>query len=128
MAKIRIQRFESELERLFSIALTTKVQDPRLDRLTITEVRLSPDLQFAKVFFSYYEPDETIPKPSKAELEALFTKCSGFLKNEIAQAHLMRTIPQLSFIYDDTEEKAAGIDRILDQIAQNRSSKEKEGE
>jgi ribosome-binding factor A len=128
MSKIRTQRFESELEKLFSVALASKAQDPRLDQVTVTHVRLSPDQQFAKVFFSYYQPDATVPQPTKQELEALLTKSSGFLKHEIAEAHLMRVIPQLSFHYDDTEEKAAKIESLLERIAREREARESGGD
>jgi ribosome-binding factor A len=108
MSAIRIQRLEKELTKLISITLNMKMRDPRLHWVTITGLTLSKDLHYAKIFISHYNN-----KASHKKILELLTKASGFIKKEIAGAKLMRTIPEISFLYDDTEDKAAHMDKLL---------------
>ncbi len=112
MPRIRIQRMESELEQLFSLALSQNARDPRLQWVTITRVKLTPDMQFARIYFTCMD-DEGDP----AQLTALLTRASGFFKGVIAGAHIMRAIPDLRFIHDDTEDRAAHIENLFDSLS-----------
>ncbi|HNX38158.1 MAG TPA: 30S ribosome-binding factor RbfA [Candidatus Cloacimonadota bacterium] len=108
MKSYRIPRLQEELKKIFNIALSQKLNNPKLQWVTITEVVLSKDLRYAKLYFSHYSN----PLSHRTILE-LLVKSSGFLKKQIAGAQLMRTIPELSFFYDETEEKAARVDTLL---------------
>ncbi len=54
-----------------------------------------------------------ITPPVMTKSENFLIKSSGFLKKQIAGAQIMRTIPELSFYYDDTEDRAAKVDTLL---------------
>ncbi len=108
MKSYRIPRLQEELKKIFNVALSQKLNNPKLQWVSITEVVLSKDLRYAKLYFSHYNN----PLSHKTILE-LLTKSSGFLKKQIAGAQLMRTIPELSFFYDETEEKAQRVDSLL---------------
>ena len=112
MPRIRVQRMESELERLFSLALQQDVRDPRLSWVTVTDVKLSPDMQFARVFFTYLEEEGV----DTAIMTDLLTRATGVFKSKIAAAHLMRTIPDIRFVHDETEERAQRIQAIFDTL------------
>lgn len=120
MPKIRILKAEAELERILNIALSEKTRDPRLEWITFTRINLSPDFQFCTVHFTYLD-DENI-KPG--EMARILTKCSGVFKQAIAEAHLLRVIPQLTFIHDTAEAEARKMDEILDKIRLERESRE----
>jgi len=47
------------------------------------------------------------------------TKASGFFKKEIAEAHLLRRIPEIRFIYDDTGKKASNLESLLKKISED---------
>ncbi|MBM4403325.1 MAG: 30S ribosome-binding factor RbfA [Candidatus Cloacimonetes bacterium] len=111
MKSYRIPRLQSELKKLFNTALTHSLSDPNLQWVSITDIELSKDLRYAKVFFSHYNN----PLPHDKVKENL-VKTSGFLKKLIAGAQLMRTIPEISFHYDETEERAEKIDVLLSSI------------
>lgn len=108
MKSHRIPRLQEELKKIFNIALTQQLSDPALDWVTITEVVLSKDLRYAKLYFSHYNN----PATHDSIRESLI-KTSGFLKKQIAGAHIMRTIPELTFFYDDTEDRAEKVDTLL---------------
>jgi len=108
MKNYRIPRLQEELKKIFNITLSQKINDPQLAWVSITEVVISKDLRYAKLYFTHYNN----PASHEEVLESLI-KTSGFLKKQIAGAHIMRTIPELSFYYDDTEERAEKVDAIL---------------
>lgn len=108
MKNYRLPRLQEELKKLFNIALSQKLNDPKLAWVQITDVIISKDLHYAKLYFSHYNNPASHDK-----IKELLVKSSGFLKKQIAGAQLMRTIPELSFFYDETEERAAKMDNLL---------------
>lgn len=111
MKNYRIPRLQEELKKLFNIAISQKLNDPKLNWVQITDVVVSKDLHYAKLYFSHYN------NPANHEtIKELLIKSSGFLKKQIAGAKLMRTIPELSFFYDETEERAAKMDSLLSSL------------
>lgn len=108
MKSFRIPRLQEELKKIFNIALSQKINDPKLDWVQITEVIISKDLRYAKLYYSHFN------NPSSHEkIRETLIKTSGFLKKQIAGAQLMRTIPELSFFYDETEDRAEKMDSLL---------------
>ena len=108
MKNYRIPRLQSELKKLFNTALSQKLNDPKLAWVQITDVVISKDLHYAKLYFSHYNNPA-----SHEQIRELLMKSSGFFKKQIAGAQIMRTIPELSFYYDDTEDRAAKVDTLL---------------
>lgn len=108
MKSFRIPRLEGELKKIFNLALTQKINDPNLAWVNITAVSISKDLRYAKLYFSHYN------NPLDHEvIKQQLIKTSGFFKKLIAGANIMRTIPELSFYYDETEDRAEKIDLLL---------------
>ena len=83
------------------------MSDPRLEQVTITGVKLSPDLQLASVYFRVYTDD--CVKDSESGLIA----ATGFLRKELARRLTVRRIPNLRFFYDESIEKANRIEDLL---------------
>jgi ribosome-binding factor A len=111
MKSHRIERLQSELKKLLNVALTQKTRDPALDWVVITDVVISRDLQYAKIYFSHYNNPDT-----HENIRDHLIKTSGFLKKQIAGAHIMRTIPELTFYYDDSEDRAEKVENLLAKI------------
>ncbi|GAB1366956.1 hypothetical protein MASR1M36_18270 [Candidatus Cloacimonadaceae bacterium] len=111
MKNYRLPRLQEELKKLFNIAISQKLNDPKLSWVQITDVVISKDLHYAKLYYSHYNNPATHEK-----IKELLIKSSGFLKKQIAGAKLMRTIPELSFFYDETEERAAKMDSLLSSL------------
>lgn len=111
MKSYRMPRLQNELKKIFNTALSQKMNDPALDWVNITEVVLSKDLRYAKLYFTHFNNPASHDKIQKNLI-----KSSGFFKKIIAGAHIMRTIPELSFFYDDTEDRAEKVDALLASI------------
>jgi len=108
MKNYRIPRLQEELKKIFNITLSKKLGDPMLAWVNITDVVISKDLRYAKIYFSHYNNPA-----SHDEIREHLMKTSGFFKKQIAGAQIMRTIPELSFFYDDTEDRAAKVEALL---------------
>jgi ribosome-binding factor A len=108
MKSFRLERLQNELKKIFNTALTAKLYDPRLDWVQITDIVISKDLNYAKVYYSHYTNPHT-----HEEIKEYLIKATGFFKKQIAGAKLMRTIPEITFFYDETEERAAKVESLL---------------
>ena len=111
MKNYRIPRLQEELKKIFNITISQKLGDPALAWVTITDVVLSKDLRYAKLYFSHYANPA-----SHEEISEHLIKTSGFFKKQIAGAHIMRTIPELSYHYDDTEDRAEKVEALLARV------------
>jgi ribosome-binding factor A len=93
--------------------LEREVNDPRLSSLiSVTEVSVSADLRYAKVFVSILG-DET----NKRDMLAGFNAASGFLRKELSSYLRLRYIPQLSFHYDNSIERGARLLSLIEQVS-----------
>ncbi len=115
MSSIRVKRMEKELKKLISSVVTFKLRNPNLEQITITAVRLTSDFSSARIFFT-----DLSDSPKEKIIKSL-AKSSGFIKNEIAKAKMMRTIPDLQFLYDKVEEKAGKLEEIFRKIHEEES-------
>lgn len=111
MKSYRLERLQNEIKKIMNNALSTKLNDPRLDWVIISEVIISKDLNYAKVYFTHYNNPLSHDK-----IKELLNTASGFFKKQIAGAKLMRTIPEISYFYDETEERAARVDALLAKV------------
>ena len=97
-------------EELSSI-LRSEVKDPRIGFVTITEVVVSDDLRNARVYVSVL--GDEIQKATS--LKTLAQACA-FIQNELGARVRLKFLPKLKFYLDESWEKGARIDRIIDQL------------
>ncbi|TET42444.1 MAG: 30S ribosome-binding factor RbfA [Dehalococcoidia bacterium] len=106
----RSERTSKLIQREISRLLEREVNDPRLSKLiSVTEVALSPDLKYAKIFVSTLGSEID----NKEEMLAGFNNASGFLRKELASHLKLRYTPQLSFHYDDSIERGARLLKLM---------------
>jgi ribosome-binding factor A len=106
----RSERTSKLIQREISGLLEREVNDPRLSKLiSVTEVTLSPDLKYAKIFVSTLGDQIG----NKEEMLAGFNKASGFLRRELASHLKLRYAPKLSFHYDDSIERGARLLKLM---------------
>lgn len=108
----RLERVAKLIREELSELLQRQVKDPRLGEfLAITDVSVSPDLKYARVFVSRIGTEE-----EKQELLAVLSSASGFLRRELTRRLNLRSIPELSFHWDDSIERGDRILHIIDEI------------
>ncbi|OGT47323.1 MAG: ribosome-binding factor A [Gammaproteobacteria bacterium RIFCSPHIGHO2_12_FULL_38_11] len=105
----RTHRTAELIQKIIALALLKEVSDPRLSKITITGVDLSPDFKQAIVFFSMLDPtDEFIQSAENA-----FKKAEGFFRLLLSRSTELRHTPKLFFRYDMTPITAERISDLL---------------
>ena len=94
-------------------ALERGLKDPRLGFVTITDVKVTGDLQHASVFYTVYGTDE-----ERSGTGAALKSATGMLRSEVGKNITARLTPSLEFILDALPENAASIDRLLQEARQ----------
>jgi len=117
MSTIRQQRVAELLFEELSIMIGNELSDPRLSLVRVTNVEVSRDLRNVNVFVSH-DDDEL----SKRDVVQGLRHATPYLRRQLAVRCSLRSVPELSFHYDDTPENAARVDKILRQIAASRTS------
>ncbi len=109
----RIERVNNLIRHEISELLQRQVKDPRLGNfVAVTEVSISPDLKYARIFVSHMGSEE-----ERQETLSVLSSASGFLRRELAKRLRLRHIPELSFQWDDSIERGARLLELIDQVA-----------
>ena len=88
--------------------LARDVHDPGIGFVTLTRVKVTPDLQQARVFYTSLGPTGDDAKARASTAKAL-ERATPFLRRQIGSRLRLKRVPELQFIYD---ESIAGQDRI----------------
>jgi len=88
-----------------------ELKDPRVGFVTVTEVRMSPDLKHARVYVSVFEGGEE----GKQESVAALQRAEGFLRRSLGRRLRLRYVPHLRFVVDDTLDHSARIEELLEE-------------
>lgn len=99
------------LQKEISELLVRKVKDPRLELVTITGVKISPDLKLARIYFSRFGTTEDLKKV----MEGLESS-AGFLRRELGQRMKLRHVPELIFTHDTSFEYGDRIESLLKEV------------
>ncbi|MBP7836338.1 MAG: 30S ribosome-binding factor RbfA [Candidatus Omnitrophica bacterium] len=94
-----------------SMIIHDKLKDPRLGFVTITNVEVTQDLRYAKIFFSVLGSDEAYKNTKEALDSAL-----GFVRKLIAQRLNLRFAPEIAFYEDRSTEYSVRIEEVLNEI------------
>ena len=110
--KKRLERLAQQLRSEIGALIESDIDDPRVEMVTVTHVRLSNDMQHARVYVSALGAESE----RKTILEGL-QSARGFLRRQLSSRlpHLKRT-PELTFDYDESIEKEMRIDKLLAKI------------
>ena len=101
----RTERVNVLLRQKLSELIAHEMNDPRLTpMITVTQVEVSQNLRYAKVFTSVMGS----PQEGKDAVEAL-NAASGFLRRELKDRLSLKSVPFLSFVQDDSLEKATHL-------------------
>ncbi len=110
---IKIERINSAMIKELSYILANEIKDQDLKFVTITDVKVTNDLSFAKVYFTVYNKD------IKETLKA-FKNATGFIKKELADRMEIRHIPDLEFVYDESIAYGNKIEKIIEKIKEEK--------
>lgn len=110
MAKYRQGRINDEFQKEVAMILRD-VKDPRVSGafISVTAAEVTPDLKFAKVYYSALMGD-------KKEVKRGLLSSAGFIRGQIAKRMNLRITPEITFVEDGSIEYGAKISKILEGI------------
>lgn len=118
---IRMKRIQEQMQRVLTEILETKVNDPRIAGVYITDVAVDRELDYANIYVSslggYEDADEIL---------AGLRNASGFIRYTLSQEIELRAMPKLRFAWDTTPERADRIEELLAEIQEERESLDEE--
>ena len=108
----RARRLADRIRVIVAETLEHGVKDPRLGFITITDARVTGDLQQATVFYTVYGEDA-----ERADTAAALESAKGVLRSEVGRQTGVRHTPSLTFVLDALPESARTIDDLLAKAA-----------
>ena len=108
----RARKLGERIQEIVAETLEMKVKDPRLGFVTVTDVKVSPDLHEATVFYTVFGTDEEATK-SAAALES----CKGLVRSEVGKRTGVKFTPNISFVRDALPDSVRLIDDLLHEAA-----------
>lgn len=108
----RVERVGQEIQAAVAdIFARGMLRDPRVGFITITGVKVSPDLRVAKVFYSSLGTDE-----QRAETQAGLEAAKGFVRREVTSRLKLRVSPEIYFSFDGSLQEGDKIERLLKKV------------
>ncbi len=111
MSRFRKDRVAELIHQVIADLIISKIKDPRVQGVTITEVLLSSDLKSARVYYCGLSGEQN--EDQQRGLEA----AEGFIRRQLRAELDLKYIPQLSFFYDTAFDNSARINKILKGLA-----------
>jgi ribosome-binding factor A len=108
----RARKLADRIRVIVAEMLETRVKDPRLGFVTVTDARITGDLHDATIFYTVYG-DETARTDTAAALES----AKGVLRTEVGRQTGVRFTPTLTFVADALPDTAKHIDDLLERAA-----------
>lgn len=107
----RTVRIAEEIKKELSDLIRNEIKDPRLPEfVSITEVRVTNDLSYAKVYISVFGSQE-----EKNNAITALSNAAGYIRHEIGKRISIRYIPEFSFILDESIEKGMELRKLIDE-------------
>ena len=111
----RTQRVADYLRRELAEVIQLELRDPRIGMLGITDVEVSRDMAYAKVYYT----SMTAESASEAkESTDVLNKAAGFLRGQIAKNSTMRITPKLRFHYDNSVGRGRDLSDLIEKAAE----------
>ena len=107
----RPQRLALQIQQEVSLMISRDMKDRRVGFVTVTGVRLTPDLRHARIFISMMGSEGE----KEESLDAL-NHATGWVRHELGQRIRMKFIPEIVFQMDTSQEYGEHIDRLIDEI------------
>jgi len=111
MASNRALKVADRIKEVIAMTLETKVKDPRLGFVTITDVRVTGDLQQASIFYTVLGDDD-----ARAGTAAALSSSKGMIRREVGAALGLRITPTIEFFADGLQESASAMNDLMSSV------------
>ena len=105
-----IARLESRIKERAAHAIEFELNDPRSSFITLTRCQLARDLASVKIFYSVLGSEADKNKTAR-----MLESAGGFIQRQVGRVLRTRHTPRISWFFDDTIEKIARMDDLLNE-------------
>jgi ribosome-binding factor A len=109
----RARKIAERIQVIVAETLEHRIKDPRLGFVTVTDVRVTGDLQHATIFYTVMGTDD-----DRAGTQAALESAKGVLRREVGRGVTLRLTPSLEFVPDALPEGAAHMEDLLAKVAE----------
>jgi ribosome-binding factor A len=109
----RTQKVADRIKVVVAQQLETKIKDPRLGFVTVTDARVTGDLQNASIFYTVFGDDD-----QRASTAAALESAKGVIRSAVGRELQTRITPSIEFFEDGLPESAKALDSLLDKVHQ----------
>lgn len=107
----RQKQVGEQIKRTLSAHLQREIDDPRLESVTIVDVRIDRELEVAKTYVSSY-----LGETARQEILKALEGASGFLRRLVGRDLRLKKTPEIRFLWDDVSERAERVEQLLASI------------
>ena len=108
----RARKLAERIQHIVAQMLDTRIKDPRLGFVTVTDARVTGDLQHATVFYTVLGDDE-----ARVGSAAALESARGLIRSEVGRLTGVRLTPTIEFVPDALPETAAHLEAALREAA-----------
>ena len=116
----RPERVDDQILQEITTLLARSVQDPGIGFITITRVKVTPDLQLARVYYTSLGSDGADAANERKQTAKALERVKPFLRRQIAQRIQLRRAPELEFRYDESIADLDNVEKLLQQVREER--------
>jgi ribosome-binding factor A len=116
-------RVADQLRAEITDLLTRQVHDPGIGFLTITHVKVTPDLQVARLYYTTLGDAR-----ARRETERALQRVTPFLRRHLGRRLRLKRVPELEFFFDEAIERGDRVERILQEITGGRAERPETGD
>ena len=108
----RAKRVGQQIQRALSELIRRELRDPRLGMITLTDVRMSSDLSYAKIYYSVLGADPHLA-------QQILTQAADILRGPLGRSLGIRHSPELRFVPDELIEKGARLSALINKAVKD---------
>ena len=108
---IKQDRMSERIQAILSELLLREVSDPRLQHITVTEVKLDSELMFASIYINALGDESR-----QNEVMTALARAKGFLRREVGKRIRLRNAPDLVFHWDKTLERGERLHHLISSL------------
>jgi len=103
--------------------ITRELQDPGLGFVTVTRVRVTPDLQIARIYYTTLGDAKARARTGQA-----LERARTFVRRRVGSRLGLRRVPEIQFLYDESIGHQERVEQLLEEIHQTDAAREDEGD
>ncbi len=107
----RPERLGDQVRAQLCTLLQRSIRDPAVRLVTLTYVRMSRDLQHARVYYTTLGDT-----PTRRETAQGLRRAASFLRGQLGRRIRVRRVPELTFVYDESIERESRIAQVLEEL------------